>query len=422
MHRFLKLSVLAVLLLPLASRGQILVDCSGSNPNAFPSINAALPGAFPGSTILVTGTCNENVTLEDLDNVSLGAYSGQTATINGGLVVSDSKLIYLYGLNVTNAPFDGIAVVHSTSVTIDSCTSNGNGQVGLAVRHLSEVTVLSSGAFDNNVGHGIFLDGNSRLLLIPFAGQLDISNNGANGVNLGPGSFETWGNTNISNNAAWGIQMTGGGRAQVAAIFGQNTIQGNPLGGVSATEGSEISLYGIFDLPNVIQGNGPVGVSVGLGSQATLAFTDQISGHSSTGVEAYANSQVNFLGSNSVFGNGSAGDSRSGGVRVDGNSEVLIRGGDLSHNNGPGILALVNSSADFSGATFSGDIGGVISCDSSSTMVSDIANPNWAPPNVHCKTPHSLGNRRFSFTAPRAPDISIYKARQARYRKIATRH
>src|SRR6266850_2655557 len=98
-HRFL---LLAILLFPVGLRAQILVDCSGVNPKTYSSINAALPSAGPGSTIIVTGTCNENVNLVGLSSLSLGAWFGQTATINGAILIGNSTSIYLYGLNVTN--------------------------------------------------------------------------------------------------------------------------------------------------------------------------------------------------------------------------------------------------------------------------------------------------------------------------------
>jgi len=88
---------------------------------------------------------------------------------------------------------------------------------------------------------------------------------------------------------------------------------------------------------------------VGFGSQATFFNSAQITGHSSAGVDVYANSQAYFSGANVVQSNGSSGDSRSAGIRVDGNSEAFLRGGDVSQNVGPGVLALINSSADFSG-------------------------------------------------------------------------
>jgi hypothetical protein len=95
----------------------------------------------------------------------------------------------------------------------------------------------------------------------------------------------------------------------------------------------------------------------------------------------------------------------------------------VAQNNGPGILALVNSSVDFTGVNFAGNAQGeIITCDSSSTMVSDLAPSNSNPPaGVQCRTPHGLGNRQLSKTQPTAPDWSAHKARFDRYAKFAIR-
>jgi hypothetical protein len=107
---------------------------------------------------------------------------------------------------------------------------------------------------------------------------------------------------------------------------------------------------------------------------------------------------------------------------VDGNSEAFLRGGQISGNTGPGVLLLVNSSADFSGVTFSGN-SGVISCDSSSTMVSDLAQSERTPAaGVSCRTAHNLGGRQVTKTQPPAPDWSAQKAQHDRYVKLAVKH
>src|SRR6266849_2184247 len=81
--------ILVLLCWPGALRAQFLfVDCSGPNQYAYPSINAALPNAGPGAFILVTGTCNENVSLNGQSALSLGAFSGQSAQINGNLSIN----------------------------------------------------------------------------------------------------------------------------------------------------------------------------------------------------------------------------------------------------------------------------------------------------------------------------------------------
>src|SRR6266478_4634401 len=96
---------------PIAARAQFLVvDCSGANPYAYPTINSALPNAGPGAFIAVTGTCTENVVLYGVNNLRLGAFYGQTANLSGELIVINSQGIYVYGLNVTNSAGEGIYV------------------------------------------------------------------------------------------------------------------------------------------------------------------------------------------------------------------------------------------------------------------------------------------------------------------------
>jgi hypothetical protein len=425
----LMLASVVMLVSAIASHAQLLVDCSGTNPYAYPSINAALPNAGPGSSIIVTGTCNENVNLQAVNNLNLGSWWGQTATIDGGLSITNSTLVYLYGLNITNPFGDGVNVANSRSIVLDTCTSNGNGGAGLRAVGMSDVVVNATGSFDNNGGGGINAVGNSLVSLNGWGGVMDISNNTGPGIYLSEAALWTLGNTTISNNlagppqgAGLGIMLLGGARAQIGALFGPNLIEGNLAGGASIGEGSEISFWSIGQ-PNVIQSNGAVGVSVNLGSQATFFEGAQITNHSSAGVDVYANSQANFFGANQILRNGTSTDPLSAGIRVDGNSEAFLRGGDVSQNNGPGFLALVNSSVDFTGVTFSIDTGGIVTCDSTATMISDLAQANATPPaGVRCKTPHSLGNRHVTRTPPAVPDLSLYKTLQAKYKKIATKH
>lgn len=411
-------------LFPVASRAQFIVDCTGATPGAFPSINAALPSAGPGSAILVTGPCTEDVYLTGQTNLALGAWWGQTATLNGRISISNLQGVYLYGLNVSSATSDGIAVASSRSVIVDTCTSNGNAGFGLSAGSVSEISVLAPSSFDNNAKGGLSVFGNSYVYMTAWNGLGHaITNNAGPGIWVSQASLTTFGHTTISNNTSspgsnpgFGVSLFGGAKVQFGAISGSNVIQGNQAGGVSLQETSEITFWTFGGPPSFIQGNGPVGVTAGFGSQVTLFDDVEISGHTGPGLDLYASSQAYIFGANYIYNNGNASDPRSAGIRLDGNSEVFLRGGNVAQNVGPAILALVNSSADFTGVSFAANTRGIITCDSSAFMVSDLITSYASVPGVNCRIPHSLGNRGIWKSQPTMPDWSALKGLQNQYK------
>src|SRR5713226_7050483 len=79
------LLAVACFLLPTAARAaNATVDCSGATPGAFTSITAALNALdFEGpNSITVTGTCTENLSVDNRERLNIQAAAGQTATIN----------------------------------------------------------------------------------------------------------------------------------------------------------------------------------------------------------------------------------------------------------------------------------------------------------------------------------------------------
>jgi hypothetical protein len=421
--------------LTAAARGQqyYYVDCSGATPSDYLTISSALANVTgPGANILVMGTCTENVVVNNAFNISIGAWYGSTANIVGSMTVNASEGVFLYGLIVTNSTSNGFTFNSSRAVTLVGCSANSNQSVGLNAGILSDVTVVGPSTFDNNGTGGIYLGSNAVVSINDWQGTTDISNNQGPGVWLSNSLFFTLGTTTISNNLSlpiggtpqptYGVVSLGASKVQFGTCYGSNTIQGNSGGGFYLQENSELSLWNCGEpYENLVLNNGPVGISAGLGSQVTLDDDAQISGHTGSGVELYGNSQLNVNGTNLISNNGAAGNPRSAGIVVDGNSEAYLRGGQITSNRGPGILALVNSSADFTGATFTGNSGGVINCDTSSYMASDLATgPGNPAAGIDCRTPHNLGNRRGGYFAPAIPDSSALKARVAQYKKIAT--
>lgn len=443
LRRWARLSCMLILLAGcFATRAQAqqfyFVDCTGTNPYDFASITAAVNavsslGVGPVSYILVTGTCTENVNINSAFNLNIGAWYGTTASVVGNIAVSNSESVYFYGLNVSNPYGDGFDFSSSRAVTLDTCTSNGNQGSGLDAYNQSEVSVAESGSFDNNGAGGMHLYSGSIFTINSLSGLTDISNNAGPGVWLSQGSsFGSNGNTAIDNNAVaiansstqpvFGVTSLGHSTVQLGTCIGPNTIQGNQAGGFDIEENSELSIYDCgTPYQNNVMANGPVGVSAGFGSQVTLYEMVAISGHTAEGVELYGDSQLNVEGGVVISNNGSTGNSRSAGIVVDGNSEAYLRGGQLSTNHGPGLLLLVNSSTDFTGATFAENSGGPISCDSSSYMVTNqfTGNSNLGGGGV-CPIPHRLGNRHSWSNAPAVPNFTAVKNKHAQYQKLAS--
>jgi hypothetical protein len=165
-------------------------------------------------------------------------------------------------------------------------------------------------------------------------------------------------------------------------------------------------------------------VTVFRGSQATFWEGARILNHSDVGVDVFDNGQAFFAGDYIIQGNATSTDPTRAALRVDGNSQASLEGGQILQNGGPGILVLVNSSVDFSKLVFGSNAGGLVVCDSSAYMVSDLS-PAQANPSsgIMCRTPHNLGNhQRHRMAAPHVPDWSKQKARHNFYQKVLAEH
>jgi hypothetical protein len=348
--------------------------------------------------------------------LNLGAPYGQTSTISGALTISNSQNVFLYGLHVTNSPIDGITVNDSTAVLLEACTASGNTLNGLRAQNMSDVDIIGvGGAFNNNGSSGIWANVSSLVWFNNWAGPVDVSNNALAGIACEQASCGILGNTTITNNGEFGVDLISGSKMEFATYYGPNLVQGNKFGGVSVRERSRVS---IFTPQTTIRGNGPVGVSVGFGSQVTLSEAE-ISGHSSVGVDVYANSQVVF-GANVIQNNGSSSDATSAAIRVDGNSEVFLRGGTVTQNNGPGLLLLVNSSADLSAVTFSANSGGSITSDHTAVFVTDLAAEALGPSAASgCRRPQLIANRHITKPAFTPPNSTAQKAVHDKYVALA---
>lgn len=418
---------------------QYVVDCTGNTPGAYTTINSVIPLLSEGAAVRITGPCTENVTIAGLDNLRIGAPLGQTAVLNGNLSIRGVRDLFVHGINVTNPNGDGIDISNSLGVQLDDCSSSNNGRQGLNVSD-SVVDIQNTGGFNNNGNTGIVASGITKLAFNGSSGPITVNGNLGDGISLQDGVMNSLGNLVVSNNklnpnldpstdsSGLGIVFWGHARGVVYGLFATNVISGNQSGGIAVHEGSEISVSGPAQPPAgatqtaVIDNNGPVGISVGQGSQATIWNGVQITNHSDAGVDVYGGSEVFISGNDQIANNGngaSASYPTRAGVRVDGDSEAYIRGGQITENGGPGILALGNSSIDLSGATLTSNIGGSIVCDSSAWLVTNqttlFAPIGFAFP---CREPNTFGPSFRALSAPAVPHINDSQSDEAKYQQI----
>lgn len=186
------------------------VDCSHKAEGKLPSINAALKLLVQSAsnTVTVSGTCNENVTIQGFDRLTLISTSG--ATINdasGGqnpvLDIEDSRRVTLQGFTV-NGGLDGIicanaSVCYLTSNTIQSSL----GQEGIAVSSGSKA-FLTNNTVRNNGTRGLTVNQGSQV----FSTTDSFEGNSDTGVVANTSAFFTCSNSSIANNGNGGILIT----------------------------------------------------------------------------------------------------------------------------------------------------------------------------------------------------------------------
>ena len=249
----------------LANAATVSVDCDAGN-----TVMAALGNVKPGDTVLVSGTCNEQVsfapetvriTLDGQKKTTIqhpgkGAASPHTVFIQG-------KWITIKGITVIGG-LDGIHLAGPASAELDGNVVVKAARAGIhidkgSVARILNNTVQESGAY------GIDITGVSlayigvRIPRLPALSPNTIRNNGGPGINI-ERSSGAWivGNT-ISNNKGNGIEVHRNSHADVMG----NVINANGGDAVTASYGSGINLKSEprRDGPNqTAQENGGVGI------------------------------------------------------------------------------------------------------------------------------------------------------------------
>lgn len=352
--------LLILFLLPtIAHAANVTVGCPGGSGGAYPTINAALAAIGPTgpSTISVTGTCNENVTLNNVRSLTIFAGPGGARIV--GPQDSDAFDIFLS----QDIVLQNLEIVGTPGTTVN--TAGG----GVFISDASEVHLLSCNIHDNQ-GGGVFADTGSLLFLNHTTIQnnspgdaLDVTNNSSADVvgstfqNNGFGIFVSNRSSvvlrrhnSILNNGDVGIEAADLSNVHIQtadpSLF--TTIQGHNADGIVAARQSVVVVTGA---PHLIQNNGSV------------CPTDPTCG----GIVALRNSTVRLFSANITANHGS-------GVSVQQGVDLAMNNATVSGNSGDGVHLQSISILDFgTGNVITGNHGASLFCDERSLVIGDLS-------------------------------------------------
>ena len=249
----------ALLLVPsLGEAATRTLNCSTETISAF------LPRLRSGDTLLVSGTCNENVVFSAArNNITLDGQG--SATINGAdptanAIIIRGRNITIKGFNITGGS-RGILVNRGGEATIDGNNIHTTGSDGVQVAQASSARIINNNIHDNPEDGIIVLENATAHIGIltgsdTVASPNTIQGNGGNGINvLRTASVRVVGNT-ISGNTGNGINLGDNSHGDIA----NNVINSNTGHGVNLFRGADVRLgrdtgTTIFELPNSTSSN-----------------------------------------------------------------------------------------------------------------------------------------------------------------------
>lgn len=220
------------------------VDCDAGN-----TINSAIGAARPGDTILVSGTCKEQVNIApEAVRITLDGQKKTTIQHPGGATASPhvlynrGKEITIKGFTVTGG-LDGIHLSGPASAVIDGNVVSKNAGRGIhidkgSIARILNTTVEQSGLIGIDITGASYAYIGVFIPRVATLGPNTIRNNGGPGINI-ERSSGAWivGNT-IANNKESGISLHRNAQADVMA----NAISGNGGDGITVSFGSGVNL------------------------------------------------------------------------------------------------------------------------------------------------------------------------------------
>jgi hypothetical protein len=365
--------LLSIFLLPVAAHAQ---PCTAvvDGGTSYTSINAALAhfaatnaiGQTGPGTITVTGTCTENVSINNARSITIVAGPTGAAIVGpldtDAVDISLSQDINLVNLEISgtfsttgNGGGTGVFITEASDVHIIGCNIHDNQSGGVGEETGSIVFLRGTTIQNNNPNDGLDVYDNSTADVA----RTTIQNNG-DSANGGVGVFLTGSSTAvfrqtnlIQNNADFGIQAVNLSHVRFQSGFAGlfTTVQGHNVNGILVRKQSHLQIGGVS--PQVIQGNG------------AACPLDPTCG----GILVDVNSTLH-VSSGDISGN------QGSGISAQQGANVRLGGATISNNTGDGVHLKWISIGDFvpgSGNSITGNGGASVSCDRTSLALGDLS-------------------------------------------------
>ena len=366
---FLAIPILASSLF-LATPGNaanVTVGCPGGSGGTYPSINAALAaiGQIGPHTITVTGTCAESVFLFNARSILITSPTPGGATIVGfqdsdTFDIDLSQDITLQNLeihgNAASSLGLGVSIFTNSQANIFSCNIHDNPDGGVSADSASQVALRNTTLQNSANGDGLDVTNDSTADLA----SMTIQNNGSVGIFVFNRSGLIIRRQNLIQNNAGGVGIFAIDSSKVQmqtanpALF--TTIQGHAQNGIQIGDQVMLRMQGG---PHAIQGNG------------SACPTDPTCG----GILAIRNSTMRLVSGN-ISGN------QGSGIDAEQLVDFGLSGTTISNNTGDGVHIQRISVGDFLGGnTITGNGGASVSCDTTSLVTGDLSTFS----NIDCK-------------------------------------
>jgi hypothetical protein len=402
------------LIVPDIKAATIKVKCGKGQ-----SVQSALDSLTGPATIIVTGTCHENVVITKDDvtiqggtfvgpdpnqntiqvqaarrvlitgatvggaNTGVRAYQGGSLTLENSLIEANAQsgVASTYGSSVIvndctirANTFQGVIVTDNSALILTNSIITANGTVGVLAQRSSSARIGQSitgvsgpNTITNNGGAGVNVSRSAYALI----DGNTITGNSSNGVNI-EGASATVTNNTVANNKK-GINVENSGNARIgiteAPQAGPNTIENNILEGIQSANGGSAFIWA-----NTIRNNGLTTDRPGVGiyrATARLMGDNTIQGNGGHGVAVNQGTLFQGVGDfiltpgpDSISGNGYSGISGWNGASID------IRHVMVANNTENGIVLSLRSTLRIYDSSVSGNsMNGIVLYDGSSVAL-----------------------------------------------------